>query len=91
MAQDRQNILYEHVTPTCHILSLQNSFCLVCQQGGEGETAPSPAQRAPGARAVMPPASAPTGRRVTLQMDPAPAWQAGRGPCVTSHARLVSV
>lgn len=57
------------------------------KRAGEGRTVPPPALREPGAEDATPPATAPTGQNVILQMDPAPAQSAGRGRAVTNRAR----
>lgn len=57
------------------------------KRAGEGRTVRPPALREPGAQDATPPATAPTGQNVTLQMDPAPAQPAGRGRAVTNRAR----
>ena len=59
----------------------------MCPQAGEGRIAPSPALRGAGAQDAMLPAAAPTGRNVTLRMDPACVRPAGRGRTVSSGAQ----
>lgn len=57
------------------------------KRAGEGQTVPPPALREPGVQDATPPATAPTGQNVILQMDPAHAQPAGRGRAVTNRAR----
>lgn len=57
------------------------------KRAGVGLTVLPPALREPGAQDATPPATAPTGQNVILQMDPAPAELAGGGHAVTNRAR----
>lgn len=58
-------------------------------QAGGGRTAPPLALRGRGAQDATPPAIAPTGQNVILQMDPVPAQPVGGGRAATNRARYV--
>lgn len=57
------------------------------KRAGGGRTAPPLALRGRGAQDATPPAIAPTGQNVILQMDPVPAQPVGGGRDATNRAR----
>lgn len=71
----------------CKFTVYQPTWLHVRLQDGEGRTVPPLALREPGAKGATPAATAPTGRNAVLQMDPAPARQAGTARAVSNRAR----